>query len=231
MNSFLGSPGHRGTILDPVHRRVNMGLAWDSYNVQVVQQFEGDYVDFEQLPTIVDGMLSFKGTLHGGASLDPGDADRTLAVQVYHDPPPQSLTRGQLARAVSYDGGTHIASVRPPVHRYESDTFTEEACDHPDPVDFPANSPAPADPEEARAMHRAARSVPVHCVDVTLPWLDASLWTLSTDSFDVQVSLESILEKHGTGVYTVALWANVDGESEVVSEYSTFHETEPPDGD
>ena len=79
-------------------------------------------------------------------------------------------------------------------------------------------------------MHSRAKAGFSLCKNATIPWLDASRWKLRTDSFDVRVGLRSILQQHGPGVYTVVLWANLDGEKEVVSEYSIFHETKPPSG-
>lgn len=68
------------------------------------------------------------------------------------------------------------------------------------------------------------------CTTTSRPWVDASRWNLEKHSFDVRVDLKSVLKEHGPGVYTVAPWAGVGGESRVVSVYPVFHETEPPDG-
>ena len=69
MDGWLGSPGHRKNILDPVHRKVNIGLAWDRYNVQMYQHFEGDYVGYSSMPKIDNGLLSFSGRVKNGAVL------------------------------------------------------------------------------------------------------------------------------------------------------------------
>ena len=63
MEGWMDSPGHRDNILDPWHRKVNIGLAWDRYNFQVVQHFEGDYVEYDQLPNIENGVLRISGTV------------------------------------------------------------------------------------------------------------------------------------------------------------------------
>ena len=39
MRRWMGSPEHRDNILD--HKKVNIGLAWDKYNLKAVQHFEG----------------------------------------------------------------------------------------------------------------------------------------------------------------------------------------------
>ena len=71
MQSWMASEGHRRNILDPWHRKVNIGVAWDRYNSMLVQHFEGDYVDYRKLPSIEDGILSFSGgTKNGGRAED-----------------------------------------------------------------------------------------------------------------------------------------------------------------
>ena len=54
MDGLMNSPGHRRNILDKWHKKVNIGLAWDSYNSYVgIQHFEGGYVEFDELPEIM----------------------------------------------------------------------------------------------------------------------------------------------------------------------------------
>ena len=62
MDGLMNSPGHRRNILDKWHKKVNIGLAWDSYNIFVgIQHFEGGYVEFDVLPGITDGNLTMSG--------------------------------------------------------------------------------------------------------------------------------------------------------------------------
>ena len=208
-----------------------MGIAWDRYNFRVVQQFEGDYVKFERRPMLADGLLSFKGSLHNGAALDPDNIKRDLVVQIYYDPPLQKLTRGQLARSYSSSYVTLTAAVRPQAgdgYYYVSDSFTQQICSGRDPYEVPPDASAPQTPEESHWRHNVPRTMA--CVTSRVPWLDASIWKLRTDSFDVRVNVKSVLKTHGSGIYTVVLWANIDGDQEVVSEYPIFYETKLPDG-
>ena len=232
MDGFLGSPGHLRAIIDPAYRKVSLGIAWDRYNFKVVQQFEGDYVKFERFPVLENGVLSFEGSLHNGAALVPGGVSRNLGVQIYYDPPLQTLTRGQVTRTYSSGYVTLTASVRGPApagSNYTSNGFTQEICSGPDPYDVPPDAQAPQTYSEARQAHLLASTKPLTCRTSRIPWLDASRWKLSKDHFDVQVSLKSVLRTHGPGVYSIVLWADVGGEQEVVGEYSIFHETKPPD--
>ena len=41
MEGWMDSPGHRRNILRPWHKKVNIGLAWDTHNFNAIQHFEG----------------------------------------------------------------------------------------------------------------------------------------------------------------------------------------------
>ncbi len=58
----MNSPGHWANILDPAHITMNVGIAWDTCNLVVVQQFSSGYVIFTGRPSIAqDGIISFSG--------------------------------------------------------------------------------------------------------------------------------------------------------------------------
>ena len=63
VDGWMSSPGHQRNILDPTHRKINIGLAWDRYNVKMYQHFEGDYVEYASLPRIDNGVLTFTGNV------------------------------------------------------------------------------------------------------------------------------------------------------------------------
>ena len=104
----------RRNILDKYHKKVDIGMAWDRYKFLAYQHFEGDYVEYEELPAIENGRLSFSGAARDGVRF----GEKTdMSVQVYHDPPPHNLTRGQVSRTYCYRLGVQVASLRPPVER------------------------------------------------------------------------------------------------------------------
>ena len=134
MEDWMESPGHRANILRPWHKKVNIGLAWDSYNVSAVQHFEGDSVEYDHLPSIKDGVLSVYGTVKHGVHL--GNS-RDLSVMIFYDPPPHTLSRGQVSRTYCYDSGRPIAGLRPPLsggRYYSEDEFTQSYSPCPDPL-------------------------------------------------------------------------------------------------
>ena len=112
MEGWMNSPGHRRNILGKWHRKVNIGLAWDRYNMVGYQHFEGGFVQYDQLPQIMNGNLSISGSALNGLRFSRKEE---LGLQIYYDPPPHSLTRGQVSRTYCYDSGLQIAALRYPL--------------------------------------------------------------------------------------------------------------------
>ena len=89
MAGWMRSPGHRDNLLRPYWRKVNIGLAWNRVTTTMYQHFEGDYVEYDQLPTLNGNTLTFSGQLQNEAYFGGRDS---LGVQIYYDPPPHPLT-------------------------------------------------------------------------------------------------------------------------------------------
>ncbi len=232
MEGLMDSPGHRDNILRPWHKKVNIGLAWDRYNFKVIQHFEGDYVEYEQLPVIDKGVLRMSGMVKNGVRFN--DDFRDLSVQVYYDPPPHTLTRGQVARTYCYDNGLPVAALRPPLTGrsfYPMHEFTSTYRPCPDPYDVPANADAPRSHDEAHLFWQAAylESLGRQAQTITVPWITALEWTARGEDFSVSADLWDVLAKHGEGVYSLVVWVSIDGEDIVISEYSIFHDVTAPD--
>ena len=231
MEGWMSSPGHRRNILDKRHKKVNIGLAWDRYNFKAIQHFEGDYAEYDRLPDIENGVLSFEGRAKNGVTFR---RDRDLGVQVYYDPPPHALTRGQLTRTYCYGSGLQIAALRPPISGnsyYSTKTFTTTRSSCPDPYAVPADATTPRSPEEANRFWEAAYSASQRLPEqsVTVPWITASEWTARGDAFAASVRVSDLLARYGSGVYSLIIWGRIDGEDVVISEHSIFHGVVPPD--
>ena len=95
---YMESPGHRENIVNPLHKKVNLGIACNRTHCATDQQFAGDYVEFSQRPTITSGILHLAGRLAGDFTL--------VSIHVWYDPPPRPLTLGQLDKTYCYDAGT-----------------------------------------------------------------------------------------------------------------------------
>ncbi len=226
MKWWMESPGHRRNILTPTHKKVNIGLATDGYNFGAVQHFEGDHVEYDSLPTIKGRILSLSGGVKNGARFNFED---DLSVQIFYDPPPRPLTRGQLARTACYDSGRLVAALRHPLtgnSYWIEDSFilTYEPC--PNPYNISPNASAPTSFEEGRAFKEAAilENKAQGSVSFIVPWITASEWHVSANAFSVTADIGSVPD----GVYTIVVWAPISGEREIVSQYSIFHGVTPP---
>ncbi|MBN1368043.1 MAG: CAP domain-containing protein [Dehalococcoidales bacterium] len=103
--------GHRDTILDKMSKKVNIGIAYDKHRLALVQQFEGDYITFTQLPAVVNGKLFISGSLNSG---------KLYSVHVYYDSLPESLNQQQLLdKPKYYDLGEEIGYIIPPKYKME----------------------------------------------------------------------------------------------------------------
>ena len=138
---LMNSSGHRKNILNKWHKRVNLGIACNAFACALVQNFEGDYVEFRDKPEISDNFLSFAGKLTGGFIFD--------SVQVWYDQPPHALTLGQLDATYSYLVGqvpaTFLLEPAPPGYSWSASDLA--------PTFFTWNSgidPYSVDPQRAR---------------------------------------------------------------------------------
>ncbi len=263
MNGWLNSPSHKRNILGKWHRKVNIGLAWDSYNIVGYQHFESGFVEYSQLPGIDDRNLVVSGRATGGLSFSHKDQ---LGLQIYFDPPPGPLTLGQLARTYCYDSGTLIAGIGrflididlsnvdlnglglsdvdltdigidlddvslTDVSFWVEDEFDTTYSPCPDAYDVPSNAPAPGSPEEALGLWREALEASQNSNPrpITVRWLTASMWIAQGTEFAVTADIGDLLTKYGPGVYTILLWSEIDGQDIPVSQYSIFHNVNPPD--
>ena len=229
MQSWMASQGHRKNILDPWHRKVNIGVAWNQYNSTLVQHFEGDYVEYSRMPSLVDGTLSFSGRTRNGAKVAEG-----LKVSLRYDLPPHGLSRAQLAWTYCYDTGRIVASFRPLLGggwSYPDSSFTtsERVCTTPHAA--PGDVVAPDSPAAAlQAWGRAKRAnESLERRQVTAPWVTASTWEVEGDAFSFAADIAEVLEKNDSGVYTVVVWGVIKGMDVIISQHSMFHELTPPD--
>ena len=230
MQGLMDSPGHRRNILNKWHKKVNIGLAWDRYNFVAYQHFEGDYLEYDTLPSLENGILTLAGETKNGAGFR---SRRDLGVTVFFDPPPHSLTRGQLARTYCYDNGLRVAGLRERLtdgSYWTTNQYTTTMHICPNPYDVPASAPGPRSPDEALAFWREAytKSSLMPSRPVMVPWIDAEKFEASGSSFSIKVDLRSIIRKHGDGVYTIMVWGKSGGESLVISHYSIFYGGDPP---
>ncbi len=232
VEGWMNSPGHRKNILDRLHKKVNIGLAWDRYNFLAYQHFEGDYVEYDELPSLdANGLLSISGATKNGVRFR---SKRDLGVQIYFDPPPHELTRGQLSRTYCYGSGRQVASLREPLtggSYWTEDEFIKLYSPCPNPYDVSPDAPPARSHDEAHDLWQEAYNASKSQNDQTIivPWITALRWTAGGESFSVEADIGGVLAEHGAGVYSIMVWGDIDGERAVISEYSIFHGITPTD--
>ena len=236
VEEWMRSPDHRRILLHPAHTTMNMGIAHDRFNANLVQHFGSDYVKYDREPAIdSDGMLRLSGRV-SGATLE---IEQTVKVQIAYDPPPGFLTTGQLAHTYALCNPVTVAHLAEPPRSEElpaaSPVITEltwRRCV--DPYDTPADRPPPDSPAEANkaltaslAASDAAEPIQTHSLRIYTERLG-----ISADRFDAQADLTPVLSDKGPGIYTIRLWGrpNHMGEAVPLSERSIFWQTAPPPG-
>ena len=228
-DGWMDSEPHRRNILEPLHRKVSVGIAWGLYNFFAVQLFEDNYVEFDQLPSIEDGVLSFAGRTKNGAGMNDR---RDLTVSVNYHPPPAPLNRAQLALSYCFYPSIPVAALRYPLpenQEWPTDSLTgfPKPCNSP--YDVPPGTKAPESYQEARRAYDIARTTMDAPRPVPVQWVTASVWRVENGSFEVKAPVDSVLKQHGPGVYEISISAVRNGERLWISFYSIFHEIDPPD--
>ncbi len=225
MDRFMNSPGHRRNILNPHHRKVGIGITYRPPTIWFVQLFVGDYIEYDTKPTIDSGILTLSGQTKNGAHV----SSETGTIAIYYDPPPEPLTRGQLSRTYCYSNGLAIAGIRPPPgddwsYVEDETTIDVDSLQCPDPYNIPSDAAPPSSNDEAQDNWRQALDLSLDRTtrELTYPWITALEWTSDSDNFTISADITDLLTRHGDGVYTTLLWAEIADERIPISEYSIF---------
>lgn len=239
---WMDSPGHRANILDPAHRTMNVGIAWDAYNATIVQQFSSGYVIFTGRPSIAqNGIISFGGRVRNAAL---GGAGASFVLN-YHEPP-KLLTRGQRAHTYGLCRDKTVTVFAQPLPTggskkrgydllyYESlDGSYEHSQRCIDPYQTNPDKQAPTDATSARtALESAKLATPTPPETVKFKYTVAQKWVFTANQFEVRADISKILEQNGPGIYTLFIWGypkHMKGPA-VLSEQAIFWQTSPPEG-
>ena len=81
--------------------------------------------------------------------------------------------------------------------------------------------------EESRAFWHAAQAAGR---TATGRFMTLTRWDVGEDQFDLVAYVGEVLRDHGQGVYSVVVWARLDGDMEVILRYEVFHEVEMSEG-
>ena len=229
---FMESEGHRETMLDPYYRKVSIGIATDK-GIWVVQHFEGDYVEFDELPQLDAGILSVYGRTREGAQVD-----EDAAILVDYDPPLRALSVEQLDQTRCYGPGlpiavlimnpfsksdledTEVASI---VHAelqnlQDANPLLYSGCKDPYKIPVGQNSSS-----GSRERIKEDVSDEVAEREVRVPFFLVDEWSATdTGEFSLNADIREVVEQHGAGVYTITLIGEVSGDLMSISKYSIF---------
>ncbi len=235
MRGYMNSPGHKSNILYAWHRKVNLGVAWDTHQMWNVQHFEGDYADCS-VPPMIEGT-----TLRVSCTAKEVFPSGVFAQQIYYDPPYHALRRGQIARSYGYVSGNVVGLLREEAGQGYYWPTDEEQVTHYSgctPYDVDPSLPPPSSFDEMWSLHNKAKLCEPTETTVTVPWITGDL-TIDGRSFVLAHDIGPVLGKHGTGVYTLVVWGCsvpdspdnpcVDDNSMPILEKSIFYGIDPPD--
>ena len=235
MQGYMDSPGHRDNILDPWHRKVNVGLDWDIHQMWNVQDFERGYVNCPAPPTIQGTTLSLSCTT---TDVLPS---RSFVQIILYDPPPHTLTRGQVSRVYGYQRGKEVAFLRQkarPGYSYSSDEVVRTHHSGCSPYDIDPNLPPPSSADEAHTLYTEAKQCMPRTESITVPYVDGEE-TINDSSIILSHDVGRVLNEHGDGIYTVLVWGCSvadsredpceDDNSMVVLQKTIFYGIDPPD--
>ncbi len=109
MAEIAPNDSHKVTMLNKWHKKVNLGIAYNTNTLCLVQQFEGDYVEYSKPPTLNGKILSLTGHF----------LQQTIKLQnifITYDDPPKPLTTAQLNQDQyhHYDFGQRVGVILPP---------------------------------------------------------------------------------------------------------------------
>ena len=174
------------------------------------------------LPELNGNILSFTADIEGYDG---------YVVEVYYDKPPGILTVGQLAYTDCYDYGMPVASIRsgiidstlPP-----RDQITAiSRCT--DPSEYPSGLPNPISVRDADMKRQNARDTGTRASYI-VPWVVPIMWNDSDNQLDVNVGMSGMLQKHGSGAYTMIVSGWSENTLEPLLVHTIFHGTSTPLG-
>jgi len=173
--------GHRQNILDPLHNRVSLGVAYNSTTVFLVEDFESIYIGNESLQ-VSAGTVSLQGRM---LAYQQGwmESKSGAEISVYFDPTPSNIGLSDLKLMTSCD---QYSELNEPV-----------ACQY-------QGAYTPGTPISTVFFPCPPGRVCSSSGNFTY----AQQWQIafSTGDFDIVFSISALESAYGSGVYTFYLW-------------------------
>jgi hypothetical protein len=185
--------GHRSNILEPIHNRVSIGVAYNSTTVYLVEDFEDNYISSGSLH-LSAGVVTFNGSIPAAAQ-DLYGWMRTASgaeITVYYDPAPKGISLGALAISPSCDQFSELNESASCQYRGAYNQGTQIST---------VFAPCPAQ----RACVSAGN------------YTYAEAWSHSSGNFSIVFSVSELEYAHGNGVYTFYLWPSARAPEPITS--------------
>ena len=209
-------------LLDAVYEKVSIGLSFERPNLWVELVFSTDHLMYVEEPRIEGGALTFAYRLINGAQ----EGEYPPNAFVHYSPPLKELNSAQLSRTYASSIGRRVAGIRPPAgadSHWTEDQFEIEisACRHPNDVD-PSLEPPGSYPID-EILHQESQDIcDLPPETAVARWITSGVESLAEGGYRVTTDLQSEVSQFGAGIYTLQIWAVVDGVDVPVSEYSIF---------
>ena len=185
-NSWVNSQN----ILLEINNYVNIGIAWNSYCISIVQQFETNYIDWKQFPIITHSdQLILSGEVSFNATIEQ--------IDIFFDPTPNNLSDEQLMFA-------------PNTFNFGHQCTLSECTSN-------AMATATILPNYSKDLTNRALEDLMNA-DSQIPIFVATEWeTVHSEdsvSFQIEEDVTQLTNGIGSGVYTIMLWVSVEGFSD-----------------
>jgi len=186
---------HSMNILDENHNYLNIGIAWNSFCVAIVHQFEDRYVEWKQKPIltpnkefILSGQINFNATIE--------------QIDVFFDPIPLPLSDQDLMASPPTYGFGHVC--------------THIACSEdslPVGTVLPNSESADLEPDVLEEIINQDSNIPLF---VAHKWEtthneDFTTFSIEEDFTNLVNFVAEASNTDGKGVYTVLVWALPEG--------------------
>ena len=221
---LLEDPEHRQKLVDASNVSLDIGIAADEHrNLWLVIGLASDFIEFDEPPHIDNFEISMHGKIENGARISSTEG---LWIEIYYDPLPVPLTRGQLARTTScVELGEMEARLLRPGPNYIQRSFIVDkpACLNPH-----QSASGIAPPGSIQGAAELSDHMDIQAANLVSRrhaglLIVASKWQVSENQdFSVTADLEEVLKRHGNGIYTAAIYALLDDERQIVAEYPMF---------
>jgi len=170
--------GHRANILDLLHDRVSVGVAYNSTNIYLVEDFENSYIGSESLQ-LSAGVVTFQGSMQqqerGWMKSIAGSE-----IAVYFDPTPSNISVSELNMLTACGKYNELSEPTSCQYQGAYDSGTQVST---------VFAPCP---------------MPYVCNGAS-NYTYAQTWQANAGHFDIVFSVSDLEAAHGGGVYTFYL--------------------------